>query len=302
MVTLPAVVFAAAALAGATALSRVLRPGAVVLCYHNIIDREVTAADASLHMPVSEFERQIHWLAEHFTIVSLDELRARAESGRTLRGCAAVTFDDGYRGTIEHGLKVLRSVGVPSTMFVSSAAPSTGVPFWWDQAAAANARSDAERRQYFVEELGGDSSVIRAELDPVEPPDAQCLPASWDQLRASVSDLVALGAHSVSHRTLPHLDDRALARELTECRRVISAETDADARWFAYPYGRWNPRVAEAVKDAGYSGAWTLEGHDVSRSCQWFGAPRVNIPAGMHFASFEAWVSGFAHIRARIRA
>lgn len=302
MAILPAVVFAAAAIAGATAIIRALRSGAVVLCYHNIVDREVTGADVGLHMPVSEFERQIQWLADHFTIVSLDELRARAESGRTLRGCAAVTFDDGYRGTIQHGLKVLRSVGAHSTVFVPSAAPSSGDPFWWDQAAGADALSDAERSQYFVEELGGDSAVIRAELDPVERPDAQCLPATWDQLRASVSDLVALGAHSVSHRTLTHLDDRALAHELTECRRVIRAETDVDARWFAYPYGRWNPRVAAAVKQCGYAGAWTLEGHDVSRRCDWFGAPRINIPAGIKFASFEAWVSGFAHLRARVRS
>lgn len=290
--------FRAARLTRATALARALRPGAVVLCYHNIVDRAVEAADRGLHLPVADFQRQVEWLAAHFRIVSLDDLRIQAERGGRLRGLAAVTFDDGYVGTLAHGLPILRRLGVPATVFVPTGAPGPGTPFWWDRRGAEPAARDAALREHLIEDLGGADAAIRAEIGDEHSLSAQCLPASWDDLRGCASELVSFGAHSVSHRTLPRLGDAALAKELGDSRRELADALGVTPRWMAYPYGRWDARVAAAVRAAGFAGAWTLAGRDVTADGDWYGAPRVNIPAGIAQESFEAWISGFAHVRA----
>ena len=69
--------------------------------------------------------------------------------------------------------------------------------------------------------------------------------------------------------------------------------------WLAYPYGRWDARVAQAVTAAGYRGGWTLAGADVTAHTSWGAAPRVNIPSSLSLDAFAAWVSGVAHWRAR---
>src|SRR5262245_64734643 len=85
--------------AGLTTLARWLRGDGVVLCYHNVVERPGPAAGAlGLHIPAATFERQIHWLAKHYTIISLEEFVARVLRGTSLRGLAAITFDDGYAG------------------------------------------------------------------------------------------------------------------------------------------------------------------------------------------------------------
>lgn len=281
---------------GLTAAARIMRPGAPVLCYHNIVQGQVRMTDSALHLDVETFRRQMRWLAEAFTVVSLDELHARASRGRSVRGLAAVTFDDAYQGSLEHGLGVLRELSLPSTVFVPSEPMTSGRSFWWDQEGAAGAASDEAKRERFLETLAGDGDQILGGEARVALA-AQCMPASWEQIRALDPALVTIGAHSVTHRTLPRLDDASLAREVSDCATTIQRETGVRPRWFAYPYGRWDLRVAAAVRAAGYQGGWTLGQRDVTSRTDWMGASRINIPRSLGFDSFTGWVSGSSHVR-----
>ena len=75
-----------------------------------------------------------------FELASLDEVPGRlAAPGRPF---AAVTFDDGYRDTVEHALPVLRRHGAPFTVFVTTGfAEGTG-RLWWVELEEAIARLD----------------------------------------------------------------------------------------------------------------------------------------------------------------
>lgn len=289
-------IFRLARVSGATAVGRTLRPGAVVLCYHNVVVGSAPAADRALHLRVEAFAEQMAWLARHFTVVALDELHARAARGRSLRGLAAVTFDDAYQGTLAHALPLLTRMAVPATVFVPTAAPARGEPFWWDRASA-GAAADPARRTHCVETLAGDAAAILAGA-PADPPlPAQCLPASWAQINAASTSLCAFEAHSVTHRNLARLDDAALLAELRDAMQHLAEHTGTTPRWLAYPYGRWDARVAAAAREAGYTGAWTLAGRDVTSNTDWWSAPRVDIPSGITLDAFAAWLSGFAHWR-----
>jgi len=283
---------------GLTAVWRRWRPGAVVLCYHNVVDGPVAVADPGLHLQRRAFEVQMEWLARRFDVVPLDELARRAESRASLRGLAAVTFDDAYQGTLQHGLPVLARLGLPCTVFVPSAYPDGGHGFWWDDAGAADL--DDARRTRWLDELQGDATRIRSESGGASlSTSTACLPATWEALAAARSPLVSLGAHSVTHRNLCALDADALDRELCESAAAIAERTGERPRWFAYPYGRWNATVAHAARRAGYRGALTLDGADVEPGVDWMACPRINIPSSLSDSAFDAWVSGVAHLRAR---
>src|SRR5256886_9177903 len=141
---------------GVPSLVRRLRPAGVLLCYHNVLPpRNATAAgDAGVHMPFERFAEQVHWLARRYAVVALREFVERLRAGRSLRGVAALTFDDGYDGVFQHAWPHLSKLGVPATVFVVATAPDQGRGFWWDHPAVAQ-RTPAPR------EHGSRSTVHR---------------------------------------------------------------------------------------------------------------------------------------------
>jgi peptidoglycan/xylan/chitin deacetylase (PgdA/CDA1 family) len=110
-----------------------------------------------------------------------------------------------------------------------------------------------------------------------------------------------LGVHSTTHRSLPALDDVDLRLELVESRDVIATRAGVTPEFFAYPYGLWNDHVRQAVRSAGYRAAFTVEyGHNTAATDRW-ALRRVNVPAGIEDAAFQAWTAGL-NLRPRHRS
>lgn len=70
-----------------------------------------------------------------------------------------------------------------------------------------------------------------------------------------------IGSHSVTHRNLVDLDERALRHEVTESRVALEELLDREVVGFAHPFGRYDERVREVVREAGYSYACTCRQH-----------------------------------------
>lgn len=84
---------------------------------------------------------------------------------------------------------------------------------------------------------------------------------SWEQLREMAADpLVTIASHSVTHpddlRVLP--DDK-LKTEIFESKRILEEKLSMPIRYFTYPAGKYDRRVAELVKQAGYQAALTMD-------------------------------------------
>lgn len=283
---------------GLAALARRLRRGGVILCYHNVVpDADAPRAPAGgLHMARATFERQLRWLATHYSIVALDELVDRVQRGRPLHRLAALTFDDGYAGVFDCAWPLLRNLGIPATVFVVAGAPDRAEEFWWDHPAVAEAQSDG-RRDFWLSALRGDRAAILATVGAppahAAVPDV-CRPASWRAIADAAAQGLAIGAHSATHRTLPHLDDRELDEETRDSRDAMQARLNVAPAFFAYPYGAWDDRVRRAVRDAGYRAAFTLDaGANTPASDPW-SLRRTNVPASIDDAAFEAWTAGLA--------
>lgn len=66
-----------------------------------------------------------------------------------------------------------------------------------------------------------------------------------------------IGCHSVSHPYLTDLDDAGLQREIVEARKQLQDMTGAAVDHFSCPGGRWNQRVLDVARQAGYKSVAT---------------------------------------------
>jgi peptidoglycan/xylan/chitin deacetylase (PgdA/CDA1 family) len=280
---------------GLTAAERRFRDAALILCYHNVVPDGATGyGDPGLHLPLRRFATQIEWLVRHYAVVSLGELVERVVAGRPLGSLAAITFDDAYAGVFDQAVPVLQRAGIPATVFVVGEAASRETGFWWDRPAIVRAATATIRNEW-LNALRGDARTIIAsgpyDADPVVPP--SCRAANWETIRASLDRGIEVGVHSATHRTLPMLSDSELEYEVIASRAMVQQATGAAPQFFAYPYGCWDSRVRAMVQSAGYRAGLTLDaGRNRACADQWT-LRRLNIPAGISGAAFEAWTAGF---------
>lgn len=280
---------------GITAVGRRLRDVGPILCYHNVVaGNDCQAGDPGLHVPRERFERQVRWLAAHYDVVSLREFIERLIAGKTLRSVAAITFDDAYAGVFEHAEPLLRTVGIPATIFIIAEAPGRSPGFWWDDARVVEWLTPA-RRDRWLNEMRGDGGAILSEspASSIDSLPATHRPADWATIRARVGGGIDIGVHSATHRALPTLTDAELEHEIVTSRTVVYQSTGVWPEFFVYPYGYHDQRVRARVRAAGYRAAFGLSSAPIAPSVDLWCLDRVNVPAQISHPAFEAWLSGF---------
>lgn len=277
------------------AVVRRCRDAGVVLCYHNVLPPRNAdqVGERAVHLPAERFAAQIHWLARRYTIVSLGEVVGRLRGDRSLRGIAAITFDDAYQGVFAQAWPLLRGLGLPATVFVVAERADRDDAFWWDHPDIPQ-HAAAGGRERWLTDLKGDADSIASALSltTASRVPASHRPAGWDTIAAAAREGLEIGTHSATHRTLTRLDDTELEREIVASRQTIATRLRAEPRFFAYPYGMWDARVRDAVHAAGYRGAVTLDYGLVRHGSDPWALARVNVPSGITLGAFETWAAG----------
>jgi len=83
-------------------------------------------------------------------------------------------------------------------------------------------------------------------------------PLSWEMLEEMRRGGVEIGSHTRSHVLLTSEQIENAQLELIESKAVLEDRLKRPVKHFAYPDGRWNPAVLEAVKAAGYRYGYTI--------------------------------------------
>lgn len=233
--------------------------------------------------------------ARGFEIVGLDAMPERLSAPDGRPPFAVLTFDDGYRDTLEHAAPVLRRHGAPWTMFVASDFADGRGRLWWIELERAIGRLDRVRvdvgdrsldlptrspgektRAYeavYRDLRGGSEARLLARIAALcaeaglpsgSLADELCLP--WDDLRALGRDAaVTFGAHTESHPMLAKHAVRVAAREIGAGRDRLASELGRPVRHLSYPVG--DPTSAAArefalARDLGFDTAVTTRpGH-----------------------------------------
>ncbi|MCZ8099716.1 MAG: polysaccharide deacetylase family protein [Burkholderiales bacterium] len=202
----------------------------------------------------------------------------------------AVTFDDGYRDTLDEALPVLRRHGAPATVYVTPGFADRSSPLWWLDLEHAVERlgritidlgtgpetlaagSPAEKaaafeRIYWALRAGPEERLratiadlaARAGVDSLGSVAALCL--DWEGIRRLAADpLVTIGAHTMTHPMLAKHPADVAWHEMALSRSVVAERTGRPVRHFAYPVGdpgSAGPREFRAATEMGFTTAVT---------------------------------------------
>jgi peptidoglycan/xylan/chitin deacetylase (PgdA/CDA1 family) len=111
---------------------------------------------------------------------------------------------------------------------------------------------------------------------------------TWAQLREMAASGITIGGHTLSHPDLTRLKPVDVMREVAESKAILEHGIGRPVHFFAYPSGRYNQQVVEALKAAGYQGAVTVNHslrHDLTDR---FTLGRVRVSGGQRVASVMA--------------
>lgn len=272
------------------ALGRALqRPGVVVLMYHRV----ATADEPLYHLDVDVFRRQMEWLSRHCDLIAPAELQERCLRPKTSRRAVLVTFDDGYRSYVDHAYPILKRMGIPALLFLStSTVDSPSSMLWFDRVQLsvhhappqrivapwnadllydlgdpAGKRAFSRRFKDYVKEVPDSDRLayVEAVIGLLGVGDIQrVLPRqmlTWDEVRTA-SDITEWGGHTHTHPILARLADEAIEEEVRLSRTRIAEETGTRSQFFAYPNGRtqdFDSRCRTALLRHDYDVAFSVE-------------------------------------------
>lgn len=154
-----------------------------------------------------------------------------------------ITFDDGFLGVFEHGLPILKEHNWPAVMFL-------------------------------VSRLIGKQDIWCHKQNP----SGKTFPLmGLQEIETLRANGFSFFSHSRSHPDLSQLDDQELEDELRGSREDLESLLEAPVPYFAYPYGRYNERVLDEVKAAGYEAAFSVQPGFNRPGIDPFRIPRIDV-------------------------
>jgi peptidoglycan/xylan/chitin deacetylase (PgdA/CDA1 family) len=273
-------------------LRRKLRRGAVILMYHRVTD--LARDPYQLIVSPAHFAQQLEHLKRTCTVLPLidliDALQAKALPPRSV----AITFDDGYVDNYREAYPLLRTAGLPATIYVVGGKIGTAREFWWDDLdriiclpdtvpARLQLRMQDQTYEWptaTVDQRAAAQEALHAVLRPQpiavreQALEQLCEWAGVDrdgrpgyrmmtdaQLKQIAADpLIDIGGHTVNHPSLAALAREEQRAEIIRGRDMLEAWLGKPLRTFAYPYGTrqdYTPETVDLVRAAGFRAACT---------------------------------------------
>jgi peptidoglycan/xylan/chitin deacetylase (PgdA/CDA1 family) len=208
--------------------------------YHRIC-RDTERVRQEFIVTESVFASQMRYLASHgYGTVPLRSMVAHPGGrGSAQVKAALLTFDDGYRDNLEIAMPILRRFGFHAAVFLVGRLEQ--MYNWWDS-------TDGLRGA----ELLKGSDLADMERHGIE-----------------------FGSHTMSHASLPDLDDDSLKEELVRSKERLEMLLGHSVSSIAYPYGDVNPRVKSAARAAGYTMGFATNTGPLSPEKDWFEIRRI---------------------------
>jgi peptidoglycan/xylan/chitin deacetylase (PgdA/CDA1 family) len=291
--------------------------GGIILAYHR-----VAPTPDPFYQPIHPnlFRRQIQLIKSHFVIISLEEFVVRLQNGKSLLGCCAITFDDGYKDFEIYAYPILKDLEIPVTHFVTCDGLLKGLPTWnyrlnrllhsidlsddflplkldkgppsWAHILRItnllSSRSSLER-QKILERL---EKNYKLSSDPL-----MLQPA--DLLRMD-KEIVKWGSHTVSHASLVDCSTSEISFELLQSRQTIERALGEQVKFLAYPNGHFNSLAMNIAAESGYIASFAVGQRRVMSDTSIHSIPRFDL-GGLHPNMIGLELSGITPLLRKIR-
>jgi len=197
---------------------KLLGKRAVVVAFHRVSDDAIAS---SINCPPNDFRRYCRFFRRFFDVIDLATLIKHIDSGESIGGKLAITFDDGYEDNAMNAAPILKEMGLPATFFITTNFIGSDHQTFWDI------------------DHGVESKWM-----------------SWDDVRQLDNDGFDIGGHTLNHVDLAEVDFGVAQSEIYGCRDRISSELNRSPKHFAYPFGgadQISDEARQAVMDAGFN-------------------------------------------------
>jgi peptidoglycan/xylan/chitin deacetylase (PgdA/CDA1 family) len=200
----------------------------------------------------------------------------------------SITFDDGYVDNLLYAVPLLARYKTFGTVFVATSLIGEK-SFWWDELAAiiladhplppqlvvrtrsaeVRIESGTDRRRLYdalrsrLKAMRHDDQIAaldslrksvegQIEMDPLARPMTR-----EELLHLKESMCVEIGAHTLTHPSLPNLSLSAQLEEISGSRQACATMLGFTPESFAYPYGDYTPETPALVAQAGFKRAYS---------------------------------------------
>ena len=207
-----------------------MRRGKYVLMFHGVssVKRPDIDSLAQPHLSKDEFESIIFWLKKNFNFLNPNDLMDSKKDGVLL------TFDDGFYNNFSNVLPLLTKYSIPGLFFI----PTQHVenPKDWLHFIKIKAEKNVD--------LFGLNNNTQSDLfDGI---------SKENLVKMASNPLVTIGSHSISHPLLSKCYKVDLVNELVNSKKYLESITGRSVKYLAYPFGDYNEKVINAVKESGY--------------------------------------------------
>jgi peptidoglycan/xylan/chitin deacetylase (PgdA/CDA1 family) len=262
-------------------------PRCQIFIYHRVNDDRDPFLPG---LPTEVFRWQMEYLAKNFPVISLDELASGKLPKNGRNHCVAVTFDDGYRDNYTNAFPVLRDLGMPATIFLTTGCIESGELPWFDQVGLAFKVTAAKEVDFSV--AGGPKALLASRSDRLaamraaqewlwKMPEGERLRRTrelfaalrlsaspqlpnfllnWGEIREMNGKKIEFGAHTVTHPVLTRVSSARMREELLGSKGTIEGRLQREVRHFAYPFGGpqdFSEETKTAARESGFVSAVT---------------------------------------------
>ena len=232
------------------------------------------------------FEECLEFFSAHYHIVTLDQVVSALDATSKLPSCALlITFDDGWKDTLEQAYPILARHQAPAVLFAIGRL-GDGREMWHEPVIRAWLSGSVDMQKWvdfwrvtfggrpaptpfrlddlhkLLAELDGHDDTERASMVAplgVEPPSPDVM-MNQAQLRAFANPPNAVGGHGWSHLPFTALDDPQ--REFDLSRQHIASALDKSPmaiKTMSWPHGRYTQELVRMAHAAGYECLFTSD-------------------------------------------
>jgi peptidoglycan/xylan/chitin deacetylase (PgdA/CDA1 family) len=291
-----------------------------ILLYHRIAPVVLPWSQSYVIHP-SLFQWQLEYIKRNYRVVDLESVISNLLENRPLPARSVVlTIDDGYKDTYNYTLPLLKKFGIPATLFLNTEHLQTDRMYWFDELSYRlwhsrpkafeieglgifSLKDDPQDRIVIMKKINNylrekplktrNSILARIqELTGIEIPVefSRDVMLNWNSVKEMIKGGIKIGSHAISHSILSAISAPAMITEIVESKRILEDGLQVDVKFFAYPNGRYNDNIIEAVKAAGYQAAFTTFPKLVSLKAHQFELGRI-LP-GIDKKTFRLFISG----------
>jgi peptidoglycan/xylan/chitin deacetylase (PgdA/CDA1 family) len=252
--------------------SRLFAGKGLVFMLHRVLpekDRNEFTLNKDLAITPEKLEEFILFFKEKgYNFISLDELENWLDNKLKLtKKFICLTFDDGYKDNLIHGLPILKKYQVPATIYITNCFPNGAALLWWylfeEHAKSSNQlvlNTSLGILEFYWKDIndafmqfGKVSEAIKA-IPAKELQSVLCqsfglsdseiteqskeVALSWDEIKVlSNEPLITIGAHTMNHLSMTQQSDSTVIKEMKTSKLEIEAHIGQQVKHFAYPYG-----------------------------------------------------------------